>query len=474
MLLIPLEIFAAGFYIPGLGSRALSRGGAFVASGEDLISIWHNPANLSRLKGFNFSFDNALTSATQSFKRAKDPKHKKEFPTVENTGTPYYVPFAGISYDFSFLKLPPKHRLVGTFAFWAPYDVLYDYKGDDAHSECTGANKDKFYCTKNGNGPQRYQSISNIPFQLFFGWSLAYAIRLGPVNIRLGGVFQIAQTRVQQTMATQAIKGSTLSDSNDIIINLDASSPFTPSGNFGLTIDLPLGLSVGASFKTSYSVSVKGKLNIKMPKMFEKIADLKGDAGALDFTMPWMMNVGILYKPTFFPRLELEVALVHEAWSSIDGFTLSSPEGDNQISFKDLSGKRASLAPITLPRDWVNTWSVRAGAQFAVIPKHLFIRAGWYYETSAVPTNRADTAVAHNERHAVTAGIEGRFKAGPVNMAIHAAYSHSFGKTLNITDSKVTGVVLIKSKPEETTEVVGNGEYKYQVNVFLLTLALQF
>ena len=48
-------VSAAGIYSEGIGARALSMGGAFVAVADDSTAVFWNPAGLAQLKGRGIS-----------------------------------------------------------------------------------------------------------------------------------------------------------------------------------------------------------------------------------------------------------------------------------------------------------------------------------------------------------------------------------------------------------------------------------
>ena len=48
---------AAGYYMSSVGTRAYSRGGAFIAGADNLLAMYHNPAALIRLDRPQFMLD---------------------------------------------------------------------------------------------------------------------------------------------------------------------------------------------------------------------------------------------------------------------------------------------------------------------------------------------------------------------------------------------------------------------------------
>ncbi|TNE46784.1 MAG: hypothetical protein EP343_22190 [Deltaproteobacteria bacterium] len=464
---VSLDVNAAGFYAPGVGTRAMGQGGALTASGRDLTSHWHNPANLSRLRGLHFQLDGTLLFNAFSFER--DPLGSKGFPKVNNIAPPNIIPFLGISYDvLSHAKVPKQHSLVLSFGVWGPNGGNLDYGDASAFPECQGDNKSNLHCGT--QGPQRYSLIRSKPFQMFLSFALAYGVKLGPVGLRVGGGFQLVQTRVEQTLAVKALEEATDLESLDTIISIDTTSPLTPSGNFGLTIDLPGGFSIGGAFKLPVPVQANGTLKVDvLPEALGNLVTVSGDAARLELELPWIFRAGVAWQPTFFPRLLVEFAFVYEAWSSLDKIVLSSPEGPNQLKFSIL-GTESVLEPIDINRKWVDSWSTRVGIQFAILPKYLMIRAGYFYETSAIPQKNFNVSELNGERHGITAGLEGRIPAGPVQIMINAGYMHTFETPLEVKDSEERNIIL--TPPGSTGSIVGNGKYNAALDLVSLSLSV--
>lgn len=466
--------YAAGFYTSGTGTRALGQADAYTAMGRDISSHWHNPANLSRLSGLHAQLDGNFLFNPFSFQRV--PLGNKQFPEVFNQAPPKVIPFLGLSYDLlSHTKLTRQHSLVFSFAVWGPNGGDYDYGGQredgkSAQPACQAADKGGLTCSK--EGPQRYSVIRSRPFQMFMSWALSYGVKLGPVGLRLGGGFQLVQTRVEQTLALKALTESTDLDSLDAIISIDTQSPLTPSGNFGLSLDLPAGISVGASFKLPVPVTADGTLKVDvLPASLGNLVSVQGDAARLELRLPWIFRAGIGWQPTFFPRLEMELAFVYEAWSVLDKIILSSPAGERQLKFKILGNENA-LQPIDIHRNWQDAWSIRLGVRVAILPQYLFIRAGYFYETSAIPEKHFNVSEISGQRHAITAGLEGRIPAGPVWIVINAGYLHTFEKPLDINNSEERNIILQPTSPTDRGDIVGNGKYRAQVDIVSVSLSV--
>ena len=481
--------FGAGLTLPGVGTRAMSRGGAFVASGDDQTSQWHNPANISRLKGLRLLIDGAMLFNPYTFQRAQHPDSGKPFAEISNLAGPMPIPFVGLSYDLGSLFLPDNQNLVLSFAVWGPYDGKYQYdKGDDDSTQqngCSGPNKDKFVCPE--NGPQRYGIMRFIPFQVYLGTTLAYGIDFGPVKVRLGGSLYFVQTEIEQRLALMLFGGNTgdpngrspLLPKNDGVVTIKATESFRPAFNLGLTLELPGGVAIGASYRPGWQVLSQGQFTeVSLPDDIKSAVKLSDDRSlTISFNMPTIIRAGIQWRPTFFPRIDLELAVVYEQWSVHDKLTLKS----DKFTYSILGSKPEPLGELIIQREWQDSFSVRAGAQYAILPDRLFVRAGFWYETSAIPTNRTNLAGIHGERTGLAAGIEGKFRTGGLEFTIAFTYNTALTETLTVKDSKERAVVLAEEgmcetkypAAEKTNKcIVGNGTYTRSAQMFMLTLGV--
>ena len=468
---------AAGFLLPDVGSRASSRGGAFIATGDDLTVMWHNPANLARLKGLQVQIDGALVMLPFSFERAPRPGQANPFPTTQNVGDPQPIPFLGVSYDFSHLKLPKMHKLAFGIAVWAPYDGNYvwdqDGAGNSAQPQCNGADRANFTC--NANGPQRYSGTRYDPLQVYLGATLAYGLELSFMSLYFGAGIQLVKTEIYQRLAVKLVSQNTATTDDDALVDIRVGSPFQPSANFGMTVAFPFGLSVGASFQLPMSVRMEGTLTAEIPPAFESLAQLEGDRARVSIELPWFLRVGIGYQPSFFDRLKVEVAFVYEQWSSFRQILLDPSDIKINSPIPAFAG---NVPIVNIPRNWQDAWSIRAGGELAIIPRYFFMRLGYFYETSAIPDNYFNITAAHTDRHGASIGLEGRIHFGKkYHMALSAAYTHVFARRFTVTDSQERVIVLSQTEEDRQKnppEVVGNGTYEASAHVFLLSLSFQW
>src|SRR5262249_22975334 len=79
-----------------------------------------------------------------------------------------------------------------------------------------------------------------------------------------------------------------------------------------------------------------------------------------------------------------------------------------RIQPKDIAvtsfGNPTPLSAITLREDWRDTYSVRLGGHYTIIPGQLLVRGGAYYERAAVPAERLSVGAFDADKLGLTAG----------------------------------------------------------------------
>lgn len=448
----PNLALGAGLWLPGIGANAMSRAGAFVSSGDDLTSLWHNPANLSRLQGLQFLNSNALIIQEGRYQRQTYTGSNTPFPAVEQTAPMDYAPFFGLSYDWGFMQLPQSHRFVLAIGMWRPHQTALRWGTEGEPTR-----------------PQRYDLLDGSVQNLYFALGLGYVLRLPTIKLRLGGTFSLVQTTIQERFVVQTRRTPTNNTLSDGQLYIETQSPLTPNGQVGFALDLPYGLGLGFCFQAAFPVTTNGTLT---PTDETLRPLLQGDSLQLRYQMPWILRAGLSWKPTFFSRLLIEAAFVYEAWSQHESRILRTPTGSDQITLRTTG---APLDPIEWDQAYQNTWSTRIGVQIALVPELVFLRGGWLYETNAIPAQAASVRTPHSERHAASVGLEGRIPIGPIKIALQAAYMQTFSFPQEITTSDRRVIILTQNTQQRADtpgEVVTNGTYNAKAHLLLFSAAI--
>ena len=164
--------------------------------------------------------------------------------------------------------------------------------------------------------------------------------------------------------------------------------------NVGARFDINDRHTIGVAYRSEATVDLDGDL---------KLTGLSGAAAAAlggaafranaetEIDLPQSLTVGYAFRPNDSWIVELD--LQWTGWSSYDelGFT-----------FKPAHPLLALDNP--QPKNWDDTWTVGAGAEYLVNDK-LALRFGYYFYETPIPDETFDTVIPDNNRHNVTVGL---------------------------------------------------------------------
>jgi long-chain fatty acid transport protein len=426
-LLLSTQALASGFYLPGHGIRPLGRAGAYVVSGEqNLNSLWHNPANLAGMEDLQLTIDLALINLSFDFQRAPrtlDNGDIETYEQVSNEAAPKPDPQILIGGKF-FIK-----NMSWAFGVYAPYLSAHTFPE---------------------KGAQRYVLVDNDgSLAGFFHFALAYA--LGE-NMRFGAGIQIVPASfkfVNMASGYTGLFGKPEDPDLDILSEITLTSILNFSGNMGFWVRLSEHVQAAISVQLPVVFSTDdSKMRARLPShpAFNN-AKLSGDslAGSLEF--PLVVRGGLRYMNDSF---DLELALVYENWSAFDEIRATP----NEIKVEGVPGLGSiPVGPLSIPQNWTNTYSVRLGGDFNVA-KNLILRAGYAFDSSAVPDEYYSVFIADGNKHLLSLG--GTYEMG--SWSIDAGFGYYLIGDRTITNSKVRQINPTDEDNVLTT-VIGNGEY---------------
>lgn len=426
----PLDAWAAGFFLPGRGVEPLGRAGAFVVTGEqNLSSIWYNPANLGGMEQLQLTVDLSLVGASFRFQRAQrtmDNGDVVTFDEVRNSAPP---------------KPPPQVLIGGPIRAvdglsWA-FGAYTPYVGGHTFPE---------------RGAQRYAIIDNdtavaIILHLAVGWQLSDRVRIGAGFQNMPGSLQI----VSMSSGYTGLYGDPEDPDLDILTRITLVDWWVPAGNVGVWFGLTERLQLGASAQLPFTFkSTNAKMETRLPShpQFQG-ARINGDTVSGGLKFPAFLRVGLRYAGDL---LDVELAGVWEGWSSMDAIDVNP----NDISVTDLPGIGSiPVGPLTVPLRWRDTWSVRLGADLK-LDGPVTPRAGYTFETAAIPDATYSVFLADNNKHVVSAGATIRVSD---SVSLDAAFAAYLMGDRTITNSEWRQVNPTDDQGKVTT-IVGNGLYK--------------
>ena len=396
--------YAGGTFIPGNGSQAQPRAGAFAAKADDPSAIFHNPAGLAKLSGTIIQIGLNLINFSQSFTRAGTydectdvkcpagglPYAGQRYETVENlshgkfhVGDFAVIPLISATSDLG-LGLPIVFA-AGVFAPGAgsadrEFSPDYLIEGDP----------------NTPPPPQRYDIMRQELAALMP--SVAVGYRLND-KIDLGARFSWGFAELQGEVAIWGLRNYEEWEGFDATFVIEATDKFVPSMGLGALYRPSSDFEFGLNYRSASNIAAKGTgiavagsgtliegLDLLEPKTEAPYVcgpdgTLAAFVACVETTLPQMATIAgrwILHDGKGGERADLEIDLQWEDWSA----------GSNTINLIDARTVTLSKLPRSVIRHgYKDVLSARLGGSY-VIPlgaNKLSIRGGAAHDTETAP-----------------------------------------------------------------------------------------
>src|SRR6185312_6526626 len=451
-------VYAGGLEIPDNGTEALARGGAFTAKADDATALEYNIAGLARQRGTRVLLDGNLILSTLDFTRdgaypdapsAATPWGGQPFPTVHNSGGPFFAPFVGLSTDFG---LDRWTFAVGVFG---PSSV-----GNRTYPLSVGGVP----------SPARYDLVQALPLVILP--TVAAAVRATRwLDIGLALHVAVAKLDLRSVSFTDISKGvcpNAEYQPCDSTNHLETTGA-TATAALGLMVHPVPFWAIGANVRGPIYLNTSGTVNATAPSA----VPMQIAPGEATFTtnLPWVVRLGtrlMKLRADQFEIADLEFDATWENWSAAqgDGPKVNIPE---LSIFQDIHP--------TIVHHYHDTYSLRLGASYnAQLPAGvLSFRVGGYYDSPA--TAPKDTRLDFDTlpKLAVTAGL-GYSVHG---FTINAAYAYVYELDRTVTDgdiAPVNGAAHGDSVDDQGNPLpaVNNGKYHGQTHIISIGVTLRF
>jgi len=459
---------AAGFYTTTSGAKALGRGGAYTAGVDDLSAQFHNPAGLVRIGDPQIMLDISWVEATSSFQRSGEyvPQGETDpvpFDEVKEEGAPFPIPSLAFGTHFG---LEDWTFAIGFYPHYAPHSVWPD------------------------DGAQRYSLIDSTEWQAYGGPTVAHRFN-DWLSVGIG--LQWTFLRADRDFELSSCVAPTCEDNPtyDIDSSVKSLDPFTPSANLGILIEPTDRLSLGLLVQPPINYSAKAKVTTHIPEENPLHALVDGsdtswnfsdDDATLKVGFPLILKAGADLAVS--DRVHLELDAGYQGWSRTKEILLTDlditipldPDAIKSGVIVDDDGQTTVDDDVKIPANYVDSYSVHLGGEWATSEK-LDLRAGTFYETSAVPTEWYN--VTELDANKIGFGIGASWKPSK-HFALDVALARNQFLLSDVTDSKSSKVVLNipPDNPDAATVQdgipVANGTYDTAITIGSLGATYSF
>lgn len=384
-----LALAEGGYYSGILGARAAGRGGAVVASSDDVTAVSVNPAGLTKADGDTFQLGNTFSHNAYQYTRDPvtdpgnvDPQTGQPrtftYDTVRN-GKPWQAldPFLGVA---SSLGARDWRFALAAYAPPGISKLEFPQVGQSGSRALDG---------------QRYMMVSREAMILKYVASVAW---------KYGEVFGVGATaewiHVPRLRYSLVIDGSIfpktanpVSSGYDILTTMSGSSAFTFNAVLGAWYrPAPfLELAVSGQVVPTDIVAKSNLSVVGLGSAIGKVSLTRNNGLANDVTLtmplPMLFRAGARYRHLSGDRevFDVELDVEYETWSRVNQFKIET-NGLRAVS----QSETIDLGTINIDKHWRDTVAVRLGGDLAVVPGVLTVRGGAYYESAV-----ADPAYAN-------------------------------------------------------------------------------
>ncbi len=485
LLLVTPGVFAGGLEVPDLGTTAMGRGTAFAARADNPSAFYYNPAGLTKGKGLSLLLGATFVHMTVDYLRTGSLSGELVDLNGDGEGD---VLNPGLDYGPPrdiFADEPPRayqpvslQTNVGSIPlplFVFNWGNAFDVEG---LSIAAGIITPSSFGAPGypDQGAQRY-AIRQAHFLLAYpGVGVAYAINR---YLQLGAVFLSGVAMFEQNQAIRLLIQTNDTQKynedfgGDADLRVEAADWFIPTGLVGV-MSHPLDwLELGLTVKAPAYIEAEGTVHYTAPELAFEHSELQDgrDKITLSQHFPWVVRFGARYIHQLF---DVELDFVWENWSSLSGFDL---ELDAAIDEQGDDVDIIELPDTAVPKNFRDTFSVRLGGDVDVMPEHLSVRAGGYWQSSAYPEDYSTFSLdfPFAQQFGLSAGLTWHTYDF---LKVNVGYLHVFQLDVEVKN----GIVQQQGKPRElvdgTMEFIGNtvnnGRYEVAMNFFSLSLEGQF
>jgi len=468
----PSRGLAGGLYLTDRGTRALGRGGAFVAGTDDGQSLWYNPAGLSYTGHKQIMVDATLSFFRATFQRTTNDDFNGPPPKVNADAARLPIPTLALSGDFGL-----KDWSFGA-AVMAPNAVLLSWP------QFAGTTADGYPRP----GPTRYSLIS-MKGSAIANIALGVAYR-GIKGLSLGAGLHVIPANFRATVYLSACDYGVLCQHSEdpdyeAPATIDLKHTVTATPIFGAIYEWDI-FRFGAAVMLMYKIGGAATLNATLPNapffgpsdrcMSEQqretnpeCARIVGNKADINLDLPLVARLGAEVRPV--KALRVEVGVVYEGWSRQREFRVK-PKGvhiDNALGID-----RYDVGPIAMKRQMRDVFSLRVGGEYHLTEASpVVLRTGLILENGAFPNKTLTPLTLDSRKLMLALGLSYRAREG---MWVDFLYSHLFMADPHVSNSIVYPQNPLRPPPPAASpsdpqsnvgqpQPVGNGRYTMEADI---------
>jgi long-chain fatty acid transport protein len=364
-------------------------------------------------------------------------------------------PFLGVVTDLGVPNLGVGLAFYVPFGGQSTWDKNDDFEGDQMYP---GAE----------DGVQRWSVISG-EIRSLYG-TLAGAYRFPGLRLAIGAGFSVIQSNVY-TVRARNVQGTddVISATGGIAEGrslIDVSGTHI-AASAGVNWEAMPGLWIAASYTSQPGFgnsTQSGTLTNKFGTGPAEENDIR-----FEQELPDTVRLGARYSVT--PELELRLSADYQRWSVLEHQCLLAADVEDNARCElnedgsYAEGQDPAEIIVNIPRQWDDTFGVRAGASYWLVPE-LEVNGGVNYDTSAVPDKTADPSLIDADKIIALAGVRWAALPDQLLLALTVNNVFYFKRTVDPREDGDIGTV--------TPSTVPDGAGTYEQNVLFVNLGAEY
>lgn len=411
--------WGGGVILPSTGTKAQGMAGAWIAQGDDVNAIDHNPAGLTRQDRIAAEVNYTAYVYRARFDGAPVAGIGDPPPVSNDRPAIRHVPNA-------YAAFPIKDKWVigvGAFSPVGPANVYADW------------------------GPQRYQVQE---FQISLVWVALHAAWQMFEQLSISAGIDVGYPWATQKIGLAVIPGFFALDGSVIV---DGTGKLAPRGKFGLVWEPREHLFIGAAAAHKVTFRVGGSVVVDLPQ-----AGLSPDDPA--------SSDKIEASQIYPAEARLAIGWLDDTWrAELAGrYYRWSKFTEIAIDLKNNEIAGIAFPDLTLPKSYRDSLTVQLGGGYR-FAEHHELRVGYMYDMFAAKDARVQVSDADANKHLLGLGYTLDFD----RIYGSVAWNRVFFPTRRITSSEAEAIALIGEPP-----VIGNGDLDWSIDMFSINAGVRF
>jgi long-chain fatty acid transport protein len=387
-----------GFALPGVGSKALSMGGAFRGLADDWSAAFWNPGGLAYLPNTEFSMNGYVLNFRPEYTPSMnlgEAGYNIGYPTVTYypEDRAFFLPgFSG------FYKFSQMQGFTGGIAFYAPYKSQSRW---DLYKPIMGYNNTVPYPTYDYSTKILIWDIQP---------SAAKTFMEDKLGIGIGISFQRADFELRQPVLVPTyyprpydffpVDESMITDGWGVGFNAGILYKYSPKLQFGLSYRSPVNIDLSGDLALEIYYPY---IPVDNSQILGGTTRYKDNHFKTTLNLPGEIGFGVMYKP--LEKLTLTSDLSSVNWSRFQSIDTKA------LALTHTLPDTLYLKDTKIPFDWKNIIRFSLGGEY-MLKEKLAVRGGYFFEKSPIPNSTFNLLIPDvGDKNSINVGLSYRINS---------------------------------------------------------------